>query len=47
VSVTEPTVVPLIAAVIVDPSKVSASCDQVPVPGAVTVPEASVVRSPL
>ena len=38
-----PTVVPLMAAEIVCPLKVSARCCQVPVPGAVTVPLARVV----
>ena len=46
-SVTVPTVVPLIAAEIVWPLNVSARCCQVPVPGAVTVPLASVVSPPL
>ena len=44
---TEPTVVPLIAAEIVSPLNVSARCCQVPVPGAVTVPLARVVSVPL
>ena len=39
---TVPTVVPLIAAVIVLPLKVSARCCQVLVPGAATVPLARV-----
>ena len=46
-SVTVATVVPLIAAVIVLPLKVSARCCQVPVPGADTVPLASVAGEPL
>jgi hypothetical protein len=41
--VTVATVVPLIAAVIVAPLKVSARCCQVPVPCAATVPLARVV----
>ncbi len=43
---TVPTVVPLIAAEIVLPLNVSARCCQVPVPGAVTEPLASVDRPP-
>ncbi len=46
-SLTVVTVVPLIAAVIEAPLKVSARCCQVPVPGADTVPLASVVVLPL
>ena len=42
-----PTVIPLIAALIVWPLKVSASCCQVSRPGAVTVPLARVVSVPL
>jgi len=44
--VTVPTVVPLIAALMVWPLKVSASSCQVSRPGAVTVPLASVVSVP-
>ena len=43
---TVPTVVPLIAALIVWPLKVSASCCQVSRPGAATVPLARVVSVP-
>ena len=46
-SVTVVTVAPLIAAVIEAPLKVSARCCQVPVPGAGTVPLASVTGEPL
>jgi len=42
-SVTVATVVPLMAAEMLLPLKVRARCCQVPVPGAVTVPLASVV----
>jgi len=45
-SVTVPTVVPLIAALMVWPLKVSDRCCQVPRPGAATVPLARVVRVP-